>query len=200
MSVFDDIYKSNTWGFGSGHGSLPSVTKGYRALLETFIRENNVRSVVDYGSGDWQFSKLVEWGDIEYTGVDVVPSLTAENTTKYGNQKRTFLTISPGSNDIPDADLLICKDVLQHIPNQAVQEFVANVLPKFKYALITNCILSPEPVNSDIGAGGFRGLDIRKAPFCVDAKVVYSFSGPKVFSWRQRRFFPAWKKLVILVG
>jgi hypothetical protein len=61
---------------------------------------------------------------------------------------------------------------------------------KFKYAF----------VNSDIAAGGFRGLDIRKAPFCVDAKVVYSFSGPKVFSWRQRRFFLPWKKLVILVG
>jgi hypothetical protein len=74
------------------------------------------------------------------------------------------------------------------MPNQAVQEFVANVLPKFKYALITDCILSPEPVNSDIDAGGFRGLDIRKAPFCVDAKVVYSFSGPKVFSWRQQIF------------
>jgi len=177
MSVFDEIYKSNAWGFGSGHGSLPSVTKGYRALLETFIRENNVRSVVDYGSGDWQFSKLVEWGDIEYTGVDVVPSLTAENTTKYGNQKRKFVTLAPGSNGIPDADLLICKDVLQHMPNQAVQEFVANILPKFKCALITNCIHSTAP-----------------------AKVVYSFSGPKVFSWRQRKFFPPWKKLVILVG
>jgi hypothetical protein len=88
----------------------------------------------------------------------------------------------PGSNDIPDAALLICKVVLQHMPNQAVQQFVADILLKFRYALITNCIHSPAPVNSDIAAGGFRGLDIRQAPFCVNAKVVYSFSGPKVFS------------------
>ena len=27
MGVFDDIYERNLWGFGSGHGSLPAVTK-----------------------------------------------------------------------------------------------------------------------------------------------------------------------------
>ncbi len=52
MSIFDEIYNKNIWGFGSGHGSLPSVTKGYRKFLENFIKDNNIKSVVDYGCGD----------------------------------------------------------------------------------------------------------------------------------------------------
>ena len=200
MSVFDEIYKNNSWGFGSGHGSLPAVTKGYRSLIETFIRENDIKSVVDYGSGDWQFSRLVNWGDVEYTGADIVPSLQEENTRKYGTDRIRFITVQRDASNIPKADLLISKDVLQHLPNNTVQEFINNVLPKFRYALITNCIESAAPVNSEIEMGGFRGIDVRKRPFSVDGKVVYSFSGPKVFSWRRRKFFPSWKKLVVLVG
>ena len=131
MGVFDEIYKHNGWGFGSGHGSLPSVTKGYRKLLEDFIRENNIKSVVDYGCGDWQFSRLVDWGDASYTGVDVVPSVVEENTAKYGSDKITFKAIKPGAKP-PKADLLIVKDVLQHLPNATVEKFIKEVLEKIR--------------------------------------------------------------------
>src|SRR5690348_4696554 len=110
MGVFDEIYKHNGWGFGSGHGSLPSVTKSYRRFLEDFIRDNDIQSVVDYGCGDWQFSKLIKWGDVSYTGVDIVPSVIEDDTQKYGTDKIKFLAIKPGSTALPKADLIVVKD------------------------------------------------------------------------------------------
>lgn len=199
MGVFDDIYKSNGWGFGSGHGSLPTVTKGYRNFLEMFLRENNIKSVVDYGCGDWQFSRYVNWGRAKYTGIDLVESLIDANNKRYGSNSISFSTIKPGGTNLPKADLLLVKDVLQHMPNADVQKFIKDILPKYKYALLTNCILPPEDINIDIETGGFRPLDLRSKPFNVKGVVAFAFIGPKSFAWKERRLFPAWKKQVLLV-
>jgi len=43
------------------------VTGPYRTSLEDFIRANGVRSVLDYGCGDWQFSRLIDWQQAFYT-------------------------------------------------------------------------------------------------------------------------------------
>jgi hypothetical protein len=40
----------------------------------------------------------------------------------------------------PGGDLLLIKDVLQHLSNHSVQEFLEKVLPRYRYALITNDI------------------------------------------------------------
>lgn len=201
MGIFDEIYSSNGWGFGSGHGSLPRVTRGYRQFLEMFIKENNVSTIVDYGCGDWQFSRLIDWGEASYIGVDVVSSVVEENNKKYGSKKIQFKTIKPNSaKEVPPADLLIIKDVLQHLPNDTVKSFIKTILPKYKYALITNCIIPTDELNKDIEAGGFRPLDLRKPPFNLAATTCYSFTGPKSFSRSERKFFPAWKKAVLLVS
>lgn len=199
MSKFDEIYSLNSWGFGSGHGSLPSVTKSYRKFIEQFIAENDIKKVVDYGCGDWQFSKLINWGEASYTGLDVVESVIEDNTKKYSTDKISFKAIKPGQTSIPKGDLIIVKDVLQHLSEEDIRIFLDKVLPKFKYALITNCILPTSDINAAIATGEFRPLDLRKAPFDLNAKVVHTFVGPKSFSWKTRKLFPAWKKLVLLV-
>jgi SAM-dependent methyltransferase len=198
MGVFDDIYKGNGWGFGSGHGSLPRVTKGYRAYIELFLRENDIKTVVDLGCGDWQFSRLINWGDVQYTGLDIVPSVVEEDQKKFGKANINFKLIKAGQTDLPKADLIIVKDVLQHMSTAAVQEFVKKALPRYKFALITNCSEPANDLNIEIEEGGFRPLDLRAKPYNVKGAAVYAFSGPKTFSRSARKFFPAWKKQVVL--
>ncbi len=200
MGVFDDIYEKNHWGFGSGHGSLPEVTQSYRQFLESFIRENNIGTVVDVGCGDWQFSRLIDWGEATYLGVDVVDTVVQTNQQRFATERISFKTIQPGSNDaIPSGDLLIIKDVLQHLPDDDVHAFVRNVLPRFRFALVTNCILPTEAINAPIASGGFRPLDLRREPFNVEASVVLSFTGDQVFSEATQGWYGGWEKLVLLV-
>lgn len=199
MGIFDDIYRGDRWGFGSGHGSLPSVTKGYRAYLEMFIRENSVRSVVDYGCGDWQFSRLINWGDASYLGVDIVEKVIVDNQRLYANEKIAFQHIMPNGSDFAGADLLVVKDVLQHMSEKDIKLFLSKVVPKFKYCLITNCIEPRKDINASIATGEFRPLDLRLRPFNVPGVAIYGFKGPKTFSRSTRSFFPAWEKIVLLV-
>ena len=198
MGVFDDIYSGDGWGFGSGHGSLPRVTKGYRSYIEMFLRENDIKTVVDLGSGDWQFSRLINWGDAHYTGLDIVPSVIEKAEQTFGGPRITFQVVKPGQTTLPKADLLIVKDVLQHMSAEAIQTFIQKVLPRYKFALITNCVEPSADINAEIEDGDFRPLDVRAKPFNVKASAVYAFEGPKTFSRSSRKFFPAWKKQVLL--
>ncbi len=197
-TAFDHIYSRNTWGFGSGHGSLPKVTKPYRDFVQSFMRENGITSVVDFGCGDWQISRLMDWSGVEYLGLDVVQSVIDNNRAKYGSKNINFRSSPDQFTDVPSADLLLVKDVLQHLPSDAVHRFMAQVVKRFRFALITNCFEPASQRNGDIQAGDFRPLDLRAAPFAYPATAVFAFSGGTKLSLRTLTRFPAWHKVVLL--
>ena len=200
MNVFEEIYRDNAWGFGSGHGSLPAATKGYRNFLQEFLKQNDIKSVVDFGSGDWQFSKLMNWDGIDYVGLETVPSLTEQNTKLYGSSNIKFAASPADYSKMPKADLLIVKDVLQHLSRKEIDKFIAKALPRYKYALITCNFIPEDRLNHDIETGGFRALDIRKAPYSVKATAIYGFGRKRrTVSVKERKFFDPWWEVVLLV-
>jgi SAM-dependent methyltransferase len=183
--AFTQIYDDKAWGVGSagqgtsGGGSTLAATVVYRAFLEDFMKVHGVKSVVDAGCGAWEFSSTVDWTGIEYTGVDVVASVIADDQKKYGAPNIKFQTADIVRTDLPAADLLICKDVLQHLPIEDDLAFLAQ-LPKYKDVLLTDTVdkvtLSAE--NHDIQPGEFRLLDLTKPPFSLQAlKVLTYFDG-----------------------
>lgn len=136
---FDRIYATNQWGAGSGNGSLPVHTHGYIALLERFLTERRIESVIDMGCGDWQFSRLVDWRAAEYRGYDVVSSVIEANTKAFGRPGVSFHGYDGDPRKLPSADLLIVKDVLQHLSDDRIDATLAQ-LPRYRYALLTNCV------------------------------------------------------------
>lgn len=183
--AFTQIYDDKVWGVGSagqgtsGGGSTMNATVAYRAFLQDFMKQHGVKTVVDAGCGDWEFSAAMDWTGIDYAGFDVVPSVIADDQKKYGAPNIKFQTADIVRTELPAADLLICKDVLQHLPTQDVLAFLAQ-LPRYKDALITDTVdkhtLGAE--NSDIQPGQFRLLDLTRPPYSVPAlKVLTYFDG-----------------------
>jgi SAM-dependent methyltransferase len=195
---FEEIYAKNEWGEGSGEGSFPINNQGYIAFLEAFIKEKSVRSVLDLGCGDWQFSKYIRWGAVKYQGYDIVSSVVLRNRELYANENIAFSLYSGDFIDLPDADLLIAKDVLQHWSNETIQRFLP-VLTRYKFALLTNCVNpTGETFNASVTDGGFRYLDLRLPPFALNAIEVYHFRqhrNPSEVSLQP----PQWLKRVLLV-
>jgi len=184
QSVFGKIYDHNLWGNGSGGGSHPRVTKEYIGYMHELFRERGIKSVVDLGCGDWQFSRHVDWTGIQYTGLDIVASVITANIKTYSQPNISFRCVNvleSGFADIPDADLFITKDVLQHLSNANVRKILRGALSgKFKYLLITNDFLDGDVV--DIQNGDTRPLDIRRPPVgIISAVPVLSFSGKQTF-------------------
>lgn len=194
-NIFTNIYIHNGWGKGSGEGSLPENTEAYRWFLEQFIRDHQIKSVVDYGCGDWQFSKLVDWGGAQYLGLDVVDSLIKHHTEAYSSDHVKFQSVDSIPDQLPHADLILLKDVLQHWPNQAILSFMAKI-EYYKFALITNCV-NPEGQtdNRDIHEGDFRYLDLTKPPFNYELSRVLEYTNREAVSDAGKL---RWKKVVLL--
>ena len=173
QQLFSRIYSGNEWLQGSGEGSLPELTEDYRAFLSRFLREHEVRSVVDVGCGDWQFSRLMDWSGIEYLGIDAVSSVIEDNTRQFAKPGVRFQCQDVLDKPPPAADLLLLKDVLQHWPFTSISQVIP-WLSQYRYVLITNDDVTGE--NIDISMGGYRPLDVRKAPFELPCTEVLRFA------------------------
>jgi hypothetical protein len=198
MNIFEHIYRNDLWHGGSGPGSLPGVNRPYVRFVQSFLRTNQIRTVVDLGCGDWQFSRGIDWGDARYLGLDVVPHVLERNRQRYGRPNVEFNVSPADAGDVPGADLLIIKDVFQHLSNESVRGYV-KVFPKFKYVLVTNCIeKSKHLMNTDIADGGFRPVDLRLAPFALPMASVLKFGARRIFNIRRFWFTTPGVKEVFL--
>lgn len=181
-NAFTQVYESAGWAANSegqgcsGPGSNLENTRLYRVFLQAFLQDHNIRSVVDVGCGDWEFSQTIDWKGINYTGFDVVKYVIESNRKRFGSDHIQFVHGDATSMNLPKADLLICKEVLQHLSTEDVQRFLKQ-LPKFKYCLLTNDV-NPQTFtseNRDICPPGYRTLDLTKPPFNLIGEKVLSY-------------------------
>nr|WP_047166567.1 methyltransferase domain-containing protein [Sphingomonas sp. Y57] len=173
------------WGGHSGDGSLPYWTIEYRAFLERFIHLNAIKSVVDIGCGDWQFSRLINWTGVRYHGFDVVPSVVERNRHRFGNELISFDLMPQDLSQVPSADLLIMKDVLQHLPDREILRHRDSLFGRYPRCLLTNSFNKLDTArNIDIAFGDFRCLDLNAAPYDFGGQYVLEFSSP---IWEQIR-------------
>jgi SAM-dependent methyltransferase len=177
-SAFSRVYAQDIWEGGSGRGSTAENTVAYRAFLEQFLRDQDVKSVVDLGCGDWQFSQHVDWQGADYHGVDTVPAVVQENKRRFGHRAR-FSHLDISQEALPSADLVLIKDVLQHWPTRTIRDFLPR-LKTYRWAIITNCGLSGPTLNGDIAMTGYRPLDLRQPPFGLPATSEFWFRTDEV--------------------
>ena len=174
-STFNRIYAEGGWGKDatgkgtSGSGSTLEITREYRAYVEYFIKKHAVKSVVDAGCGDWTFSSAIDWGDASYLGVDIASDVIEALRKKHEKGKIKF-EVGDITENLPAADLLISKDVLQHLSNELIHKFIKNNLRKgkYKWVILTN---DRSTKNLDIRPGEHRMIDLTAPPFNVKGLV-----------------------------
>ena len=174
-NTFNHIYAEGIWGRDdtgkgiSGSGSTLEITREYRAYVEDFMKTHAVKSVVDAGCGDWSFSSTMNWADASYLGVDIASDIVDADRKKYQRDTVRF-QVGDITDDLPAADLLISKDVLQHLSNTLVHDFIRNNLRtgKYKWVILTN---DRGTKNSDVESGGYRAIDLSAPPFDVRGLV-----------------------------
>ena len=196
--AFTEIYGGGGWGGkGSGGGSDPIGARPYVNFVLDYVRHHGVTSVCDVGCGDWQMWPQGAFSNqIDYLGLDIVDSVVEGNIRRFGTPTRRFARWDAVAVDPPAADLLLCKEVLQHLPNEDVRQFLATNLGRYKHVVLCADIRmessvvwrrltrraigglgSPvPPANSDIHAGGYRPVRFDKLPFVhfgLEVAAVY---------------------------
>lgn len=174
QDIFNKIYTEDLWSGGSGPGSLPENAKDWISYANKIIQSNDVFTILDLGCGDWQIGKCLNLSNKKYMGVDV-SSVIIEKTKENSSDSISFICDDIENMDFPKVDLILIKDVLQHLPNSSVSKIMNKVIANSKYALICNDCKPHDMINSDIEPGDWRPLDLSDKPFSYDIQDLKIF-------------------------
>jgi len=179
--IFSTIYRENVWGgkpgeFYSGEGTHDVDTVEYIERVIDFVKANNIKSIAEVGCGDFAIMKkiLAKLPNVEYTGMDVVPDLISYNKANNETDRIKFQVTDAIVDPLAPADLLIIRQVLQHLKNDDISSILRKI-DAYKFALISEHI----PITKDaepnlekstgphIRMRSNSGVFIDKPPFSV---------------------------------
>ena len=164
---FQRIFEENAWGNSesiSGEGSNLERTKVVRAKLPALLARHNVRSILDAPCGDFYWMKEVPLGEIQYIGADIVPEIIERDVEWYGGPKRRFVLCDLVSDPLPNADLILCRDCLVHLPYAETRAAVANFQKSGAIWLLTTTFTERNE-NRDIEIGDWRPINLERPPY-----------------------------------
>lgn len=112
-------------GGNSGAGSFNRLREFKAEVINSFIKENGIESVIEFGCGDGYQLSLAVYP--EYTGLDVSPTAIKLCKDRFaGDTSKNFFLFEPGSlsdnKSIRPADLGLSLDVIFHLIEDKVFE------------------------------------------------------------------------------
>lgn len=186
--TFEYIYSKKKWDksggkaeFYSGPGSHEDkYVDPYCELISRFISEHNITEVCDIGCGDFNVASKWLNDSVQYMGIDIVQKMIDHHNREYANDHISFQCMDIVEQPLPDAQLCLVRQVLQHLNNDEVMQ-VLKKIKKYKYVIITESVTEKQyakEYNSDKAHGsGIRvynqsGLYFDEAPFNLKVQTL----------------------------
>jgi SAM-dependent methyltransferase len=173
MNAFKEIHDRNVWNdceSKSGVGSSLRATETIRAELPGLLERRDVKSILDVPCGDFYWMARTDLGGRSYTGVEIVPRLIEELSRTYGDNNRRFVCLDLSKEELPYADLILCRDCLVHFSFSAIKRALANFRQSNATYLLTTTY-PHHPFNVDCPTGHWRSLNLQLAPFFFPAPL-----------------------------
>lgn len=188
--AFDEVYRKNIWNPDgakpSGGGSYGSVSAHYVDVVKDLIATVGARSILDIGTGDFHIgSQLCPLVD-RYVGADISAVIVERNRSEYGDRENVeFVHLDACVEELPAADLVLVRQVLQHLNNDEVDAVLRNIdRSGCRYALVGEHLPAEtdlKEVNVDLGTHGpymrtmlGSGVFIDRPPFSRPAQRIAS--------------------------
>ena len=209
--VFQEIYDQKIWAreaddvrFTSGPGSAAAITREYEDFVVGLIEwRDDIRTIVDIGCGDFQvggriLARLESMGRrVGYVGCDIAANVVAYNQKQFGREGVSFQCLDVSSDSPPKGDIVLIREVFQHLSNDTVLAALERLRNVFREAVITESLFMPcARPNVDI-VSGYRtrealksGVFVELAPFNLNvvAEHVTQYSESEVFRTTVVRF------------
>jgi len=171
--IFTKKYREHQWHAGpsrSGRGSDLLHTENIRIELPKLLKELKIKSILDIPCGDWYWLKTVNLDVLDYVGADIVEDIVTVNNKKFSGNNKKFIKLDIIRDTLPKVDLILCRDLFQHLSFTDIFKSMKNILSSnSKYLLVT----SNPTVKShkDILTGKARIVNLVCPPFSFPQPV-----------------------------
>ena len=187
--IFKEIYLNKLWtpkNIKLEHKFYSGVGSYFSEFVEKYIEEINQfilslpskPNVVDLGCGDFVIGSKIRKLCNNYIAADIFDQLIDYNKKKYKELNVDFRVLDITSDELPSADICFVRQVLQHLSNQSILQFLEAIKNKNKYLIITEHLPSSnffkanldKPTGPDIRLFDKSGVILTKPPF--NLKVI----------------------------
>ena len=111
-------------------------------MVKQFVSEHNVKSVLDIGCGDFTVGQQMQVFGTQYIGIDIVQDLIDRNTKLFGSNGIQFKCLDAIVDQLPIADLVLVRQVLQHLSNEQISRLLSK-LHAYRYVMVTEHYPAP---------------------------------------------------------
>ena len=114
-------------GGSSGHGSTGDLAAFKADTVNSFVKEYNVRSVVEFGCGDGDQLSLANYP--EYVGLDISPTAIETCRGRFASDATKRFFLYTRGNSAYRADMALSLDVIYHLVEDAIfQAYMTDLL------------------------------------------------------------------------
>jgi len=167
-----DKWKSGGAETPCGVGSTIDESRIVSKLIKDIITEwRDVKTVNDAGCGDMNWVSMLRpffiANGIDYLGYDIRPWSEA--------YPMPFEELDIINGVMRECDVIICRDVLFHFPNEYVLQAIANFKKAGRGLLATTTPSEMGPVDNSkriVEVGGFAPIDLEGEPFCLGEPMM----------------------------
>ena len=173
-ALFTLIHQKKLWGASesvSGPGSTMKATQAIRNELPILLNKFKIASILDIPCGDFNWMKHADLRQIDYTGAEIVKALVDENNDLFGNQNRKFVLLDIVKDNLPERDLILCRDCLVHLDNHEVSKALQNIKNSGSKFLLTTTFPN-QSENIKPGKDHWRPINLQKKPFNLPPPVL----------------------------
>lgn len=166
--VFGQIHDARSWRGQSvsGTGSDPETTAPLLEALPELLRAIGVRTILDAPCGDGNWMAALDYPLDHYTGIDVVPAVVEAAAAAHASETREYRVGDLIRDPLPQADLVLCRDCLVHLPFAEGVEALSNIRRSGATWLLATTFPARE-TNVDIRMGRWRPLNLCRPPYSL---------------------------------
>jgi hypothetical protein len=174
--VFTTIFNNNSWGSSesfSGMGLEIKNTVSLRKNISYLIKSLKIKSILDVPCGDMNWMQMLELKELKYEGWDIVDEIINLNKKSFSDRPNfSFFCKDALTDEIPNVDLIICRDLIIHFPFEATWNLLRNIVKSSsKYVLISHC--RTDFPNTNIKFGEFYPVNLENPPFNFHKAMFY---------------------------
>ena len=181
QTLFQVTYKESLWGSKTGSvfysGSGSHISEHYQSYVNSvnhFIGQcHQPPIIVDLGCGDFHIGCQLLLHASHYHGCDIVPELIDYNRSNHAADKVEFHCLDGVSDSLPEGDILLIRQVLQHLDNDEILA-ITRYFHGFNHVIVTEHIPDGhfvanknKPHGPDNRMRLNSGIDLLQPPFSV---------------------------------